>query len=62
MKHTNRQQSWNVAANIQNRQAWTADKGADFQLGGWARGQQILTVQALHFTQWNREPRIWADP
>jgi len=62
MIHTNRQQPWKVAANLQNKQARRADKGADFHLGGWARGQQILTVQALHFRHWNRQPRIWADP
>jgi len=61
MIHTNRQQPWKVAANIQNKQARTAYKGADFRLGGWARGQQILNVQALHL-KWNREHQIWADP
>ena len=62
MTHTNCQQPWKVAANIQNKQERTADKRAYFQLSSWARGQQILTVQALHFTKWNREHRIWADP
>lgn len=57
MIHTEPQQPFKVAANVQNKQAQTAEKGAVFQLGCWARGQQILNVQALHFTKWNRGPR-----
>jgi hypothetical protein len=33
---------WTVAANILNKQSRTADKGQALQLGGWARGQQLL--------------------
>jgi hypothetical protein len=34
-----------LAANIWNKQSYTANRGVAFHLGGWAWDQQLLTIK-----------------
>jgi len=51
---------WRVAANILNKQLWTADKGRYCSLG-LADFEKLLTVKMYHITKYNRVLQTWID-
>jgi hypothetical protein len=53
-------QFWRVAANIRISSRGQPTTG-DPQFGGWAWGQQLLTVKKRLVTKGHKKPRIWTD-
>jgi len=51
---------WNVAANILNKRL-NSRKGVVLQLGGWAWGWQILTLETGFVTKHEHVPWSWTD-
>jgi hypothetical protein len=54
-------QIWRVAANILNKQSRTAENWVVLQLGGWAWGQQLLTLYNKLVAKCQKGPRTWTD-